>query len=89
VGVIPTSSAEAPHALGSLSMNIIQDIDSILLDLTPKQIEIINRAKEEIVRLRYLEIELIYLKEEVKELEELVEILKPVSSSPDDGLVQI
>jgi hypothetical protein len=70
-------------------MNIIQDIDSILLDLTPKQIEIINRAKEEIVRLRYLEIELIYLKEEVKELEELVEILKPMPPPPDDGLVQI
>lgn len=61
-------------------MNILNDIDSILLDLKPNQIEIINRAKEEIIRLRYLEIELTYLKEEVKELEELVEILKPVDN---------
>jgi hypothetical protein len=61
-------------------MNILQDIDSILLDLKPNQIEILNRAKEEIIRLRYLEIELTYLKEEVKELEELVEILKPVDN---------
>jgi hypothetical protein len=89
VGEIPTSSAEALHALGSLSMNIIQDIDSILFDLTPKQIEIINRAKEEIIRLRYLEIELTYLKEEVKELEELVEILKPVPPPINNGMVPI